>query len=415
MMSKDRQNILYINGDSGIPLWGSSGGSIHIREFVQALKNAHYNPTVITSSFENSGPAPNIPLTIIPQRQSERLFELDSGTSEERQVLRESKHFYQNAALESLLRETCAETNYEIIYERYSLFSFAARSYAAEANIPYILEVNAPLIPETLKHRKLELVDLARQIERYLFSSADQVVAVSLEVMNYIHEVAPDAKVSVLPNAVNLSRFNGNLSDGGATNTFDIDSDDFVIGFLGSLKPWHGLENLLDAFGDFSRANAGSHLMIIGDSRRLRPELEKRCKSLGIEESVTFTGLAGYEDAPNYLNRCDALVAPYPALDDFYFSPLKVFEYMAAGKAIVASDIGQVSETLSHEETALLVPPGDNHALSSALKQLKSDPDLRRRLGKAARSEALSRHTWDIRIAQISKIFNRLTHEKQYA
>lgn len=410
-MTKNVRNILYINGDRGIPVWGSSGGSIHIREFVQALKNAQYSPKIITARLKEGSSAPDIPVATIPEGTAERFFETEWGTSQEKQAFRENRSFYQNGPLEALLHKTCSGSGCDLIYERYSLFSFAARSFAAERRIPYVLEVNSPLIAEAQKHRSLALVDLARRIEKYLFSTADHIVAVSSQVKSYICSVSPNAKVSVLPNAVNPARFNGHQSKSGASDAPNKRDGEFLIGFLGSLRPWHGLEILLDAFAELSNSNSGCRLMIIGDGRRLRPELEKRCRSLRIDDSVSFTGMAEYEAAPKYLSQCDALVAPYPALDEFYFSPLKVFEYMAAGKAIVASDIGQISETLRHEETALLAAPGDKRALAAALKRLKSSPDLRRRLGEAARREALSMHTWDKRIEQVGEIFGRLASE----
>jgi glycosyltransferase involved in cell wall biosynthesis len=90
----------------------------------------------------------------------------------------------------------------------------------------------------------------------------------------------------------------------------------------------------------------------------------------------------------------DVAVAPYPPLSLFYSSPLKIYEYMAAGLPIVASKIGQVGEIIDHEETGILFPPGDAAALTRALCDLKSNPEKRRRLGEQARA-AVQRHTWD--------------------
>jgi glycosyltransferase involved in cell wall biosynthesis len=90
----------------------------------------------------------------------------------------------------------------------------------------------------------------------------------------------------------------------------------------------------------------------------------------------------------------DAAVAPYPQLERFYFSPLKVYEYMAAGLPVVASRVGQLAGLIQHRKNGLLCPPGDAAALAGALGELHADPGLRLRLGAAAREAVLREHTW---------------------
>ena len=109
------------------------------------------------------------------------------------------------------------------------------------------------------------------------------------------------------------------------------------------------------------------------------------------------------------LKATDVLVAPYPQSTDFYFSPIKIFEYMAAGRPIIASRIGQVAEILEHERTALLVPPGDSAALTQALLRLKSDPELGIRLAQAAQQEVRTAHTWAARFKTVEPAFIELT------
>jgi glycosyltransferase involved in cell wall biosynthesis len=149
-------------------------------------------------------------------------------------------------------------------------------------------------------------------------------------------------------------------------------------------------------------------LLIMGDNKKRDESLGKKCRDLGISDKVTFTGALNYNEVPGRLQQADVLVAPYARDDGFYFSSLKVFEYMAAGKAIVASNIGQLSRILLHEKTALLVPPGDIVSLGRALIKLKRDPGLRRRLGERAQLEARRRHTWSQRADIILEIARKL-------
>ncbi|MEE8418376.1 MAG: glycosyltransferase family 4 protein, partial [candidate division Zixibacteria bacterium] len=143
----------------------------------------------------------------------------------------------------------------------------------------------------------------------------------------------------------------------------------------------------------------------------LTRQLEKRSRKQGLDGKVVFTGAVPYEKIPSMLQQTDVLVAPYPQLPDFYFSALKIFEYMAAGKPIIASDIGQIASILKNQETAILVPPGDGKELYNAIMRLKKDPGLRSKLGDNALSEVRQKHTWGQRVEIISKILEGLENQ----
>jgi glycosyltransferase involved in cell wall biosynthesis len=117
----------------------------------------------------------------------------------------------------------------------------------------------------------------------------------------------------------------------------------------------------------------------------------------GALDATTFTGLVPQEDGPAYLAAGDVLVSPHVPNPDgtpFFGSPTKLFEYMAMGKGIVASNLDQIGEVLEHEKTALLVPPGDVNALAAGMARLCEDRILRECLGAEARRAVLERHTW---------------------
>jgi glycosyltransferase involved in cell wall biosynthesis len=114
-------------------------------------------------------------------------------------------------------------------------------------------------------------------------------------------------------------------------------------------------------------------------------------------EATSFTGLVAQEEGPAHLAACDVLVSPHVPNPDgtpFFGSPTKLFEYMAMGRGIVASNLDQIGEVLEHNRTALLVPPGDADALASAVARLSEDHALRECLGAEARRVALEQHTW---------------------
>ncbi|HSG99027.1 MAG TPA: glycosyltransferase family 4 protein, partial [candidate division Zixibacteria bacterium] len=332
-------------------------------------------------------------------------FDETAEWSVNRQAARESRNVARNQALYEEIARWDDSANFDVIYERYSLFGYAGRMYAADRGKPFVLEVNAPLVEETLTHRTLHLTDIARSVERYLFTTADHIVAVSAEVKRYIRSVAKRASVTVVPNGVDPERFAGVVAD----PALSVPGDGVVIGFLGSLKPWHGIEQLLHAVQQLEPADRNRlHILIFGDSPRLRPELESLSADLGIAKLVTFAGAVSYDEIPVALAGCDILVAPYPEIPGFYFSPLKLFEYMAAGKAIVAARIGQIADILEQDITGLLYTPGQIAELGAALQRVASDAELRHRLGSSARSMARQRHTWAQRVNAVTDIFANL-------
>jgi glycosyltransferase involved in cell wall biosynthesis len=408
-VSKDRKRILYLSADSGVPYRGAKGGSIHIREIVRAMAEQGYDVSVVAGNGESDdNDDSSINIHDLPRVDDNRFMEMTNELSGESRLHREMTEFYRNVPMVKLLRRLDDSDSLDYVYERYSLFSIAGLRYARRRGIPFVLEVNAPLVAETSRYRRLVFADLAAAIESHLFRGADHVIAVSRELERYILKIAPQADVSVVPNGVRTEHFQG----GGAPDPDDtpegLEDGDFVVGFLGSLKPWHGVEILIESFAEFSAHYENVKLLVVGGKSRPVRTLEKKCRKLGLDGRVLFTGAVSYKAIPSFLNRTNVLVAPYPEVPGFYFSALKIFEYMAAGKAIVASDIGQISEILSHEKTALLVPPGDRIALREAVERLKQDPALREKLGRNALAEARDKHSWKNRAGRISAILERL-------
>jgi glycosyltransferase involved in cell wall biosynthesis len=408
-VSKNRRRILYLCADTGVPYWGSKGGSIHVREIVKAMTDQGYDVRVVAAAEDgDDNDDSSVEIHNLPRVDDDQFMEMTHQLCGEGRLYREVMEYYRNWSMEKLLRRLDARASFDYVYERYSLFGIAGLRFARRSGIPFVLEVNAPLVAETSRYRRLILTDLATAVESRLFNGADHIIAVSEELKRYILEVAPRAGVSVVPNGVRIEHFQGTGKPDSDIELPGIEDGDFVVGFMGSLKPWHGVEILIESFAEFSAHHKNAKLLIVGGRSRSIRTLETKCRGLGLDGRVLFTGAVSYEAIPPLLNRTDVLVAPYPEVPGFYFSALKVFEYMAMGKAIVASHIGQIPEILSHEKTALLVSPGDSIALRQALGRLKQDSALRKVLGRNALAEARDKHTWIQRTQRISAILEEL-------
>jgi glycosyltransferase involved in cell wall biosynthesis len=262
--------------------------------------------------------------------------------------------------------------------------------YACAHDIPGMLEVNAPLIEEQVQHRSLVDRSGAEAVADRAFGGASGLIAVSDGVAESLARYpSAQARTHVVPNGVDIDRF----SPGFGRATLQARRG-FTIGFVGSLKPWHGLQVLADAFAELHRCDPKAQLLIVGDGPE-RASVQAAMRRYGLSDLVHFTGAVPPSAVPELLVRMDVAVAPYPPLAGFYFSPLKLFEYMAAGRPIVASDIGQLQQLIEDGVNGLLCPPGDAPALAHALERLRRDEDLRQRLGHAARATAEQEHSWD--------------------
>lgn len=382
--------IAYLTGDNGVPVFGDSGASIHVRELVGAFLAQGHEVTVLAAkagdqAAEWSGQAPRI--VILPPRPPSPARNLD------RQAKRQAKetlYLERGEELEARLLELHAETPFDFIYERYSLWCAAGVRAARRLGIPCVVEVNAPLLLEQSRYRELVLVADAKAVETEVLSGADALVAVSDVVRDYaVTKGADPTRCLVLSNAVDVVRFNADVR---ATEIPAIEQG-FVIGFAGGLKPWHGIEFLLDAFTQVHAEDPDCHLLIVGDGP-LRMWIEGYARGARVHDKVTVTGWRPYRDLPGLMKRMDVALAPYPDLDDFYFSPLKLFEYMGIGLPIVASAIGQIREVIDDGNTGLLARPGDATNLAALIGRVRRDPALGRSLGLAAGEQA-KRNTWE--------------------
>ncbi|MCA9840229.1 MAG: glycosyltransferase family 4 protein, partial [Trueperaceae bacterium] len=301
-------------------------------------------------------------------------------------------------ALNTELAQALLKTGpFDMVYERYSLWSYAGIALAKRFGTPSVLEVNAPLIEEQSQHRGLVNEAEARRIAKQVFANASLVSAVSQEVANYVKLSEAKTNVVVSPNGVNLERFS-------PTVPATAPCSKFTLGFVGTLKPWHGLDTLVAAFESLS--DEEMRLLIVGDGPE-RSRLETLL-SPKYRQQVEFTGAVSPEEIPGLLSSMDVAVAPYPALEHFYFSPLKLYEYMAAGLPVVASQIGQISQIINHGHNGLLYEAGNSSALAQSLAYLKEQAELRERLSLAARATAET-HSWD---ANLGKLLSHLNLEK---
>ena len=377
--------VAYVNADPGVPIFGSKGASVHVREMVRALRTIGCDTRLLATRL-GGGEADDLAGVT-------DLVAVDRPASEPgRPAGREAKErAYLEAArqVEARLAEHHAERPLDMIYERYSLWSAAGVRAAARLGIPAVVEVNAPLVDEQATYRNLALEREARALEAEVFSTASALVVVSRGLTDHVVACgARPERVHVVGNGVDLDRFNPAV----APVELGIDPSAFVIGFTGSLKLWHGIDVLLEAFRLVRKRVPEAHLLIVGDGPK-HGWAKGFARGARLEDAVTMTGWVDHADLPGLIARMDVATAPYPPSENSYFSPLKLYEYLAVGRPVVASAIGQVAEVIRDGVNGVLTPPGDSGALAEAVEALRADPDRAARLASAAALEG-ARHSW---------------------
>ena len=393
-------NILYLNQDRGIPVLGDKGASVHVRSFVTAAAKLGHD-VVLACATLGAGNAPPparmIELPIVTDTAtllsecSARFLPLE--TIDDPVLRREIALLAHDRALPGRLFAALDGIGCrpDLVYERHALFSRAGVAIAARFGVPRLLEINAPLIEEQKRFRDLRLIDEARMAEAASYHGADAIVAVSEAVAAHVRNVlGADDTLHVIANGVDLARFH-NADDGAAIRARLGIGGGPVIGFIGSFKPWHGVDFLFDAFAGLAPERPDMRLVAVGDGPDL-PALRTRAAAPDLAGRVILPGRVPHADIPAWLAAMDITVAPYIAQPDFYFSPLKIVESLAAGRPVIAPRIGQIADLIDDGETGLLYPPGNAASCRQKLRALIDDPANCRAMGRAARRAAAG---WD--------------------
>jgi glycosyltransferase involved in cell wall biosynthesis len=364
--------LLYLSTDPGVPVLGHKGASVHLRQLAGALAEAGVDVHIASPRVAPEGDVVAAAvslhriLPVLPKDHVEATLEPAVAAQTE-------------AVLALALR-----LEVDAIYERFALFSAAGVRAAATLGLPHALEVNAPLREEARRYRTLPHPELARVLEAETMACTDRVLAVSTPMAAALarDDVDP-ARIEVVPNGVAAQHFRSPRRDPAR----------FVVGFAGSLKPWHGIGTLVDAVARVGEV----HLEVLGHGPSA--ELLDRLPA----DRVTRLGTRPHAEVPTIMAGWDAGAAPYAPLEGFWFSPLKVLEYMAAATCPVVSDLGDAAATLGGGERGVLVPAGDTDALADAISALARDREHARRLGERARAWVRANRSWSVNARRVLK------------
>ncbi len=372
------------------------GQYVHVEEMVKAFRNLGHEVIMVAPSVaeKNEFGSEGGFVKLLKQNMPKALYEL-------------LELAYSVVAYQKLVK-AIRQHRPDVIYERYNLFLPAGVWASKRYKLPFLLEVNAPLFDERSKYDGIALKRLARWTERCAWRNADLVLPVTQVLANRVmQENIPPERIRVVPNGIDADKFGEVLDSEMCKRELGLEGR-LVLGFTGFIRDWHGLDKVVDLL---SVENGDKrHLLVVGDGPA-RAAIEQRAAELSVSDQVTITGVVKRDKIPAYVSAFD--IALQPDVVD-YASPLKMFEYLALGRAIVAPDKDNIKEILEHKKNGYLFKADDTTAFLDATEQLCRNNELRQGLAQQARETIFNKdYTWLNNAKVVTGLFESLLAKLQ--
>lgn len=406
-MASAHMRILYFSPHPTHDIVSNVGYSTHQREMIKALRGLGHKvePVIIGgTTLEEMSTVAAKPSAI---RQLVKSFmpPVMWRTLKDWKLLRHN-HRVAAPRLEAAIKSFQPD----FIYERSEYMLGCGSELAQKHGIPHIYEVNAPCVEEWLAlEGNSILTSKARNIEVEKYGRTSALCPVSTPLADHLtqHHALGDKRVEVIGNAIDPAAFSIDESlKMQLRKQHHLDAGHVVVGFVGSILPYHGIDKLLESFYRLYEQHSSTRLMIVGDGMALE-DYRGWVSEKGLSEQVIFTGKVPFEQVSTHISLMDICLNPRHS---WYGSPIKLFEYAALGKAIVAPDQANIRDLLTHGETAHLIDDGPR-ALLEAVDALVTDKPYREQLAKNVQSHVLNNHTWEQNAKRVIELVKSLPHE----
>lgn len=297
----------------------------------------------------------------------------------------------------------------DLVISRLDSYIFSPVIISSKVSVPFLIEVDCPSAYEKTVFQSYyrSTGRLVRYLEKKYIDSGKEGFTISNQLKHYFEGrgIAKD-KLTVIPNGADPEKFSPAIDVSELRSRYHL-NDSLVIGFVGSFIYWHGVENLVSVIRGSLQQDAHVKFLIVGNGGPSEPFLRKFIEENDLADRVILTGYVLHEDVPRYISAMDIVLAPYPDLDFFYYSPLKIYEYMSCGKPVISTNVGQIAEVIDDGVTGYLTPANDIAMITEYILQLVRDDAKRASMGKCAREEILKHHTWDKRGEQLDQLCTR--------
>lgn len=379
--------ILYYSSHPHLRIEDQTGYGTHMREMIAAFKGLGHEVDFFIAGHRDvhvkeaqrgkirKSKVKNLFKFLIPRLIWETVKDLNLT-----RVDRTNKH---------RLNRLVNELHPDVIYERSHYGMVSGVEVANNHGIHHILEVNCPNVEERIKLSGNSLLtQRAARMDLLTFSNSDHVLTVSTHLAEYLHIHNLAKKWSVTPNAIRLGQHKETSLDI-SRHSLSIDESAVLLGFVGSIFPWHGVDFIIDTVAYFQKQGRNVEAMIVGDGE-IRSELEVAAIGHNIKNKIHFLGAVPHADTFAYTKLCNILIMPK---SNAYGSPVKIFEYALSGKPCIVPNTLPVSEVFEHEQDGWVVD-STTDAIATAIESIIASPEKAEYCAKHWHNKVISKHTW---------------------
>tara|TARA_R110000744_G_scaffold379376_1_gene497227 strand:- start:435 stop:1628 length:1194 start_codon:yes stop_codon:yes gene_type:complete len=300
------------------------------------------------------------------------------------------------------LRKTVKEKNITLIYERYSLFMFSSVWWAKRHNLPIVLEINDSC--QVQRVRSLTFKKLAAKIEAWIFKNATGLVFISTRFKEVAEQAYGEIANSVVsPNGADLDKFIIDEASGAALRSKLGIEDKIVLGYVGAFVHWHGIDWFVDLACQRLKETPELVLLLVGDGVAFEG-IKNKVIEAGVESQVILPGKVPHHEVSSFLSAMDLGILPD---SNDYGSPMKLFEFMAMGKGMIAPDFSPIAEVVQDNETSWLFPAGDRQACIDKVFAIVNDKKAHKTVGLNARAYIERERQWKHNAEQLLSLVQR--------
>ncbi|MEM6803680.1 MAG: glycosyltransferase family 4 protein [Bacteroidota bacterium] len=383
--------IIYYSPHPYLNLSSPSGYGTHMREMIHAFEELGHEVLPLIAGGTEQVESSSVQLS--PSSTKSFLKKLIPSILW--QSLKDMRLLQFDKEMKQRLKEKIAQFQPDFIYERLNYMQLSGVEACREMGVTHFFEINSPYVKEKVElEGESWLKSKALSTEKSQLGLTDKSFTVTNALADYLKEThmlsEGAANIDILPNAIDPEKFTANEAQlEKIRSRYTIQAEEDMIGFVGSIQKWHGVDILIKGFAAISQDFPKARLLIVGGGESFE-ELQSLAKELGIYEKCIFTGNVPHHEVPSYIHFMDITVI---ANTNWYCSPIKIFEYGALNKAIIAPDKSAVRDVMEDNKHGVLIEP-NTESLSKAMRTLLEDIPLREELAKNFHNQVMEKHTW---------------------
>lgn len=379
----------------------SLGAKIKAEELLSELRNQGHEVKIFWLNKQPAQSSNNLPGKL---RKTTKVL-LSKYLHEASQLLANFKYLVKES------RIVKAESP-DVVITRLDTYLCSSLLVSKWKKIPLIVELDNPVAYEfeTFETFYKKNIGILKFFERLNLKYAHRIFTVTEELKDfYVGQRISADKIDVICNGADIERFNPQVKKDSVVKKYKLQNT-VVVGFVGTFHYWHGIENLKAVLLKVLSLGENIRFLMVGSGGPMKEQLQEFIERNQLQDRAILTGYVSHEKIPNYISAMDLVLAPYPNLRFFYYSPIKIFEYMASGKPVVTTRIGQIARIINDGDNGCLCEPDEISDMVEKISTLIKDAKLRELIGGKARKSIETNHSWSYKAKQLSQLCKQVVN-----